>query len=176
MAVIATVTVRPFARRVAAMVPARSICDSSQPPKMSPCGLASAGIAIARSAGSHWGGRSELVPAGMGDLNRLMCSLIRVALAAGIFQRMRHDNGAAKGGEQLFTHLRRPGTQVAGRNSCFPLLTEVYTSTYIRERGGAMAIARVFRSGNSQAVRLPKEFQVKSKEVEIFRRGDEIVL
>lgn len=39
-----------------------------------------------------------------------------------------------------------------------------------------MAIARVFRSGNSQAVRLPKEFRLSSKEVEIFRRGDEIVL
>jgi antitoxin VapB len=39
-----------------------------------------------------------------------------------------------------------------------------------------MATARVFRSGNSQVVRLPKEFQVKSKELEIFRRGDEIVL
>jgi antitoxin VapB len=39
-----------------------------------------------------------------------------------------------------------------------------------------MAIARVFRSGNSQAVRLPKEFRLKGTEVEIFRRGDEIVL
>jgi len=39
-----------------------------------------------------------------------------------------------------------------------------------------MSIARVFRSGNSQAVRLPKEFQLDAKEVEIFRRGDEIVL
>ncbi len=39
-----------------------------------------------------------------------------------------------------------------------------------------MATARVFRSGNSQAVRLPKEFRLKGKEVEIFRRGDEIVL
>jgi antitoxin VapB len=39
-----------------------------------------------------------------------------------------------------------------------------------------VATARVFRSGNSQAVRLPKEFRVKSKELEIFRRGDEIVL
>jgi antitoxin VapB len=39
-----------------------------------------------------------------------------------------------------------------------------------------MGTARVFRSGNSQAVRLPKEFRVKSKEVEIFRRGNEIVL
>jgi antitoxin VapB len=39
-----------------------------------------------------------------------------------------------------------------------------------------MATARVFRSGNSQAVRLPKEFRLTGKEVEIFRRGDEIVL
>ena len=39
-----------------------------------------------------------------------------------------------------------------------------------------MATTRVFKSGNSQAVRLPKEFRVKSQEVEIFRRGDEIVL
>jgi antitoxin VapB len=39
-----------------------------------------------------------------------------------------------------------------------------------------MATARVFRSGNSQAVRLPKDFRLKGKEVEIFRRGDEIVL
>jgi len=39
-----------------------------------------------------------------------------------------------------------------------------------------MATAKVFKSGNSQAVRLPKEFRVASEEVEIFRRGDEIVL
>ena len=39
-----------------------------------------------------------------------------------------------------------------------------------------MGTARVFRSGNSQAVRLPKQFRLNSKEVEIFRRGDEIVL
>jgi antitoxin VapB len=39
-----------------------------------------------------------------------------------------------------------------------------------------MATARVFRSGNSQALRLPKEFRLQSKEVEIFRRGDELVV
>lgn len=39
-----------------------------------------------------------------------------------------------------------------------------------------MATAKVFRSGNSQAVRLPKQFRLKSKEVEISKRGDEIVL
>ena len=39
-----------------------------------------------------------------------------------------------------------------------------------------MGTARVFRSGNSQAVRLPKRFRLKSEQVEIFRRGDEIVL
>jgi antitoxin VapB len=39
-----------------------------------------------------------------------------------------------------------------------------------------MTTARVFQSGNSQAVRLPKEFRLSVDEVEIFRRGDEIVL
>lgn len=39
-----------------------------------------------------------------------------------------------------------------------------------------MSTAKVFRSGNSQAVRLPKQFRLKSKEVEIFRRGNELVL
>ncbi len=39
-----------------------------------------------------------------------------------------------------------------------------------------MALARVFKSGNSQAIRLPKEFRVESSSLEIFRRGEEIVL
>jgi len=39
-----------------------------------------------------------------------------------------------------------------------------------------MPRARIFRSGNSQAVRLPKEFRFRSQEVEIFRRGEEVVL
>jgi antitoxin VapB len=51
----------------------------------------------------------------------------------------------------------------------------IYVGVYISGRR-IVAIARVFKSGNSQAVRLPKKFRVKSSEVEIFRRGDEIVL
>ena len=39
-----------------------------------------------------------------------------------------------------------------------------------------MRTAKIFKSGNSQAVRLPKELQFDVSEVEIFRRGDEIVL
>jgi len=39
-----------------------------------------------------------------------------------------------------------------------------------------MTTAKVFKSGNSQAVRLPRQFRFKTAEVEIFRRGDEIVL
>jgi antitoxin VapB len=39
-----------------------------------------------------------------------------------------------------------------------------------------MSTAKIFRSGNSQALRLPKEFQLDVPEVEIFRRGDEIVI
>ena len=39
-----------------------------------------------------------------------------------------------------------------------------------------MHTAKIFQSGNSQAVRLPKDFRFDEKEVEIFKRGDEIVL
>lgn len=39
-----------------------------------------------------------------------------------------------------------------------------------------MNTAKIFRSGNSQAVRLPKDFQFDVSEVEIYRRGDEVVL
>ena len=39
-----------------------------------------------------------------------------------------------------------------------------------------MTTAKVFMSGRSQAVRLPKEFRFEGTEVEIFRRGDEVIL
>lgn len=39
-----------------------------------------------------------------------------------------------------------------------------------------MTYARVFQSGNSQAVRLPKEFRFDTDQVEIFRQGSDIVL
>jgi antitoxin VapB len=39
-----------------------------------------------------------------------------------------------------------------------------------------MTYARVFQSGNSQAVRLPKEFRFDTDQVEIFRQGNDVVL
>lgn len=39
-----------------------------------------------------------------------------------------------------------------------------------------MMKTRVFKNGNSQAVRIPKEFQFDVDELEIFQRGDELVL
>jgi len=39
-----------------------------------------------------------------------------------------------------------------------------------------MTMTRVFKSGNSQAVRIPQEFQLDVSEIEIFRRGNELVL
>jgi antitoxin VapB len=39
-----------------------------------------------------------------------------------------------------------------------------------------MKTAKVFRSGNSQAVRIPKEFQLQGQEVEIRRRGNALIL
>lgn len=39
-----------------------------------------------------------------------------------------------------------------------------------------MKTAKIFRSGNSQAVRIPKAFQLQGNEVEIEKRGDVLVL
>jgi antitoxin VapB len=35
---------------------------------------------------------------------------------------------------------------------------------------------KIFRSGNSQAVRIPKEFQMEGDEVEIQKKGDSLIL
>ena len=39
-----------------------------------------------------------------------------------------------------------------------------------------MKTAKVFKSGNSQAVRIPREFHLEAGEVEIRRRGRTLVL
>jgi virulence-associated protein VagC len=39
-----------------------------------------------------------------------------------------------------------------------------------------MATVKIFRSRNFQAVQLPKESRVSGKELDIFRRGGEIIL
>mgnify|MGYP003605247750 CR=1 FL=1 len=43
-------------------------------------------------------------------------------------------------------------------------------------RSRAVMETTVFRSGNSQAIRIPKEFQFHTKRVEIVREGQSIVL
>ena len=39
-----------------------------------------------------------------------------------------------------------------------------------------MKTAKIFKNGNSQAVRLPREYKFDVSEVEILKRGDEIIL
>ncbi len=39
-----------------------------------------------------------------------------------------------------------------------------------------MKITKVFKSGNSQAVRIPKEFLLQGEEVEIFKRNGDVVI
>ena len=39
-----------------------------------------------------------------------------------------------------------------------------------------MKTAKVFKSGNSQAVRIPKEFHLEGEEVEIRRQGGSLIL
>ena len=52
--------------------------------------------------------------------------------------------------------------------------SKVYTyNIYMKQ---LMTTTRVFKSGNSQAVRIPKEFQFDVDELEILKRGDELIL
>jgi antitoxin VapB len=39
-----------------------------------------------------------------------------------------------------------------------------------------MPTAKVFKSGNSQAIRLPKEFRLKVSQVELVRQGEDILI
>lgn len=39
-----------------------------------------------------------------------------------------------------------------------------------------MPTAKIFWSGNSQAVRLPKEFRIDADEVSIRRKGEQVIL
>lgn len=51
----------------------------------------------------------------------------------------------------------------------------IYNNGYTLCEGIKME-AKIFQSGNSQAVRIPKEFRFDVSEVEIFKRGDEVIL
>lgn len=57
-------------------------------------------------------------------------------------------------------------------------VSNCYVYTYCIYLGSEDVVSktRIFKSGNSQAVRLPKQFRFHVDQVEILRRGDEIVL
>ncbi len=38
------------------------------------------------------------------------------------------------------------------------------------------AIAKVFINGNSQAIRIPKEFRINSNEVKIIKEGEKLII
>ena len=50
-------------------------------------------------------------------------------------------------------------------------MSKEYIKIYGRRR---ISTTKVFMTGRSQAIRLPKEFRFEGKEVEIFRRGVEV--
>lgn len=39
-----------------------------------------------------------------------------------------------------------------------------------------MKTAKLFQNGNSQAVRLPKEFRMEGDKVKIFKKGNQVIL
>ena len=86
-----------------------------------------------------------------------------------------HDDREGRSGRMYASTLTARG----GRSTAIfdGVLTPEPTVSTSRIYGVAqVTTAKVFKSGNSQAVRLPKEFRFASDEVEIFRRGDEVVL
>jgi antitoxin VapB len=113
-------------------------------------------------------------PAGFGWISQafsLSSAAIRIPQSEGFF---RHEPGEAADHAVIMGEMAG-GVKKAGQTLIRALRYCIYIIVYTSRRQ-QMATAKVFRSGNSQAVRLPKQFRVASKEVEIFRRGDEIVL
>jgi antitoxin VapB len=47
---------------------------------------------------------------------------------------------------------------------------------YTTRRGDKMETAKIFQNGNSQAVRLPKAFRIPGKEVNIYKKGNLVIL
>jgi len=59
---------------------------------------------------------------------------------------------------------------------CWYYQINVYTLSIYILKSRWIKTTKIFKSGNSQALRLPKEFQFHTKEVEIFRRGSDIII
>ena len=49
-------------------------------------------------------------------------------------------------------------------------------SSGLKTRNRNMTIARVIQAGDHQTIELPQEFHFDSDEVEVFRRGNEVIL
>jgi len=52
----------------------------------------------------------------------------------------------------------------------------VYTNKYILKEQRVTQVAKVFQNGRSQAIRIPKEFRVDTKEVYIEKIGDTLII
>ena len=52
----------------------------------------------------------------------------------------------------------------------------LYTIVYLLQEGTMTKTAKLFWSGRSQAVRLPKEFQIDGDEVRIRKQGTALIL
>jgi antitoxin VapB len=65
---------------------------------------------------------------------------------------------------------------VRGESACISGKYSIYFMYIHKKEPAMMRTTRVFKCGNSLAVRLPKDLQFDVEEVEIFRRGDELVI
>jgi len=69
-----------------------------------------------------------------------------------------------------------PVNPVNEKETLMLLMPRYILYVYTSRRNRSMTKAKIFKSGNSQAVRLPKEFQFEGSEVYIKRVGRSVVL
>jgi antitoxin VapB len=67
-------------------------------------------------------------------------------------------------------------SSAAAKRLHLPTAPQLYIRLNIYEDCSMAETAKIFKSGNSQAVRLPKAFRFAVDEVEISREGDAVVL
>lgn len=74
-----------------------------------------------------------------------------------------------------------PGSGIAGnpalaRRVALDCMRSTYMVTYIHMKTATIDRVRIFTSGNSQAIRLPKEFRLAGQTAKIKRKGNTLLI
>ncbi len=68
------------------------------------------------------------------------------------------------------------GSPVPARPVALDRIPKTYMVTYIHMKAAAIDRVRIFTSGNSQAIRLPKKFRLSGQTAKIKRKGNTLLI